>query len=377
MECRLCLGLFFLDSSNCKFVLDFFDIPLAQTCMFHTSQWPCSLGQLGRLLGDGPCTPPRRRDVVGAPSRRDATTPCLREVRQVAHDLLEVGFEPHSWRALLAGARPERNEVDEFEWGCGIGWQHEAASRVERHHRDDHIFPHLTDPARALLLAQGGPGSGLAFSTCPTCCITRMGAQHFRILLLRRLQLPLPLTVRSCRCGRPLDIYGHHRAACARAGVLGRRGFALESVVARICREAGGRVSTNVFVRDLDLHLPNAADGRRLEVAVDGLPLFGGAQLALDTTLVSALHCDGAISVAERRKEQRYPELVAGHGGWRQVVFHHTAIHQQSGSRPSSGRRVDPASKSSGTLFSRVWRHDPQSASGLAQFSTCITDFSS
>ena len=36
--------------------------------------------------------------------------------------------------------------------------------------------------------------------------------------------------------------------------------------------------------------------------------------------------------------------------------------------------------KSSGTLFSRVWRHDPQSAtcaSGLAQFSTCITDLSS
>ena len=168
----------------------------------HTSQRPCSLGQMGRLLGDGPCTPPRRRDVVGAPSGRRCHHPLLGEVRHVAHDLFEVGFEPHSWRVLLAGARPERNEVDEFEWGCGIGWQHEAASRVERHHRDDHIFPHLTDPDRALLLSQGGPGSGLAFSTCPTCRITGMGAQHFRIppLALRRLQLPLPLTVRSCRC---------------------------------------------------------------------------------------------------------------------------------------------------------------------------------
>ena len=29
-------------------------------------------------------------------------------------------------------------------------------------------------------------------------------------------------------------------------------------------------MSTNVFVRDLEFHLPNAADGRRLEVAVDG-----------------------------------------------------------------------------------------------------------
>ena len=43
-----------------------------------------------------------------------------------------------------------------------------------------------------------------------------------------------------------------------------------------------------MFVRDLDLDVPNAArDGRRLEVVADGLPLFGGVQLAIDTTLVS------------------------------------------------------------------------------------------
>ena len=48
--------------------------------------------------------------------------------------------------------------------------------------------------------------------------------------------------------------------------VLGRRGFALESVAARVCREGGARVTTNMFVRDLHLDVPNAArDGRRLE----------------------------------------------------------------------------------------------------------------
>ena len=121
-------------------------------------------------------------------------------------------------------------------------------------------------------------------------------------------------------CGRPLDAYGHHRAACARVGVLGRRGYAVENVAARICREAGGRVTTNAFLRDLDLDLPRG--GRRLEVVVDGLPLFGGAQLAVDTTLVSALHGDGTarrraadedgvvLAVARRTKEARYPELV-------------------------------------------------------------------
>ena len=69
----------------------------------------------------------------------------------------------------------------------------------------------------------------------------------------------------------------------------------------------------NVLLRDLDFHAPIAADGCRLEVAVDGLPLFGGAQLAVDTTLVSAFHCDGTtrrgaahnegISMAEQGTE--------------------------------------------------------------------------
>ena len=34
-------------------------------------------------------------------------------------------------------------------------------------------------------------------------------------------------------------------------------------------------------------------DGGRLEVVADGLPLHGGAQLAIDTTMVSPLHRDG------------------------------------------------------------------------------------
>ena len=64
-------------------------------------------------------------------------------------------------------------------------------------------------------------------------------------------------------------------------------------MLARICREAGGRVATNVMVRDLDLALPHVVDGRRLQVVVDGLPLHGGPQLAVHTTLVCAVHRDG------------------------------------------------------------------------------------
>ena len=42
----------------------------------------------------------------------------------------------------------------------------------------------------------------------------------------------------------------------------------------------GSRVTTNVFIRDLDLAEFRWLDGRRIEVIADGLPLFQGAQLA-------------------------------------------------------------------------------------------------
>ena len=57
----------------------------------------------------------------------------------------------------------------------------------------------------------------------------------------------------------------------------------IKSAAARICREAGGRV----IKRDLDLDGASGGDGRRLEVVVDEMPLFGSIQLAVDTTLVS------------------------------------------------------------------------------------------
>ena len=106
--------------------------------------------------------------------------------------------------------------------------------------------------------------------------------------MLRRLRLPLPLTSRLCRCGCLLDCFGHHRASCAQAEVWGRPRFAVESSAVHICREAGGRVATNVFVRDLDLPVP-VNDGRHLEVVVDGLPVFGGAQLAVEKKNVIAM----------------------------------------------------------------------------------------
>ena len=74
-------------------------------------------------------------------------------------------------------------------------------------------------------------------------------------------------------------------------------------------------------------------DGRRLEVVVEGLPVFHGAQLAIDTTLVFPLRADGvphrqcatsdgaALQAVRRRKERTCPELSGTQGRARLVVL--------------------------------------------------------
>ena len=53
-------------------------------------------------------------------------------------------------------------------------------------------------------------------------------------------------------------------------------------------------MTTNVRVQDLDLPPRAGPDNRRLEVVADLLPLFHGAQLTIDTTVVSPVRRDGS-----------------------------------------------------------------------------------
>ena len=109
--------------------------------------------------------------------------------------------------------------------------------------------------------------------------------------------------------------------------------YPLECAAAQVCREAGARVTINVQVRDMDLAHFNALDSRRLEVVADGLTLWRGAQLAVDTTLVSPLsrngatrrraanHDGAALDAARKRKEDTYPELTSENDRTRLVVL--------------------------------------------------------
>ena len=268
--------------------------------------------------------------IVGA-LERGLDAKSIQAVMQCTQVLEQTGFDCPPWAHLAEGRTPDVDEEEEDPCQPHTGWQQQAASSIERHHLKNVVWPVLREHERAMMRSQCGPLASSPFVSFPSSRLSRIDSAPFRVLLLRRLRLPLPLSVRSCRCGRPYDAFGHHRAACATAGVLGRRGWALESAAARVCREGGARVRLNVFVRDLDLAEPNRLDGRRLEVVADGLPLHGGAQLAIDTTMVSPLHRDGtarsgaantngkALEIARRRKERTYPEL-AGEGGRAKLI---------------------------------------------------------
>ena len=133
-------------------------------------------------------------------------------------------------------------------------------------------------------------------------------------------------------------------------------------------------MGTNTFIRDPDVGEFNQLDGRRVEVIADGLPLWHGAQLAIDTTLVSPLHGDGtarrgaansrkvALHAAWRIKEATYPELsgeggrarlVCG-GGWWPLVSGGINLSQRLGEGTGSSGATHPSRKGPGRLPSSV-----------------------
>ena len=171
------------------------------------------------------------------------------------------GFETAEWAMLADGLRPRLPAFHDIERRVPThGWQFFAAKAVEEHFVSSSIVPRLS-PTESALSRSSGPMAGLPSSVVPSSSFARFCPQLFCVLLLRHSWLPLSLSSRTCWCGRPLDISGHHRAACATLGVLGRRSFG--ECGSRVCREGGGRVATNLFLRDLDVpcqsHSPTVA----------------------------------------------------------------------------------------------------------------------
>ena len=263
-------------------------------------------------------------DALEAPTQLDQppSPDVVVALRRCAHRLDREGFVSRpTWTDLRNGARPLPPDFSEpGEWIQG--WQFHATSATEHHFRNSRVFPSLSDPGRALLRSHSGPNAAAALYGAPSAPEYTTPPDRFRTLLLDRLQLPLELTHSRCECGAPLDAYGRHRAACNHSGRLKTRSVASEVALARVCREAGARVQTNVFLRNLNVS-PPVTDSRRIEVIATGLPCYGGAQLAVDITVRSPLTACGecrpqtaavngvVANAARTSKEDAYPELVS------------------------------------------------------------------
>ena len=122
------------------------------------------------------------------------------------------------------------------------------------------------------MLSQAGPSGSRALTALPT-------APEFRLSLVLPSRVAQTLAAARATGSAGVEVHSMPR-------VLRMCGAALERVAARVFREASVRVATNVFLRDMNVDVP-LDGGRRIEVLANGLPLWQGAQAAVDTTLVS------------------------------------------------------------------------------------------
>ena len=159
----------------------------------HWASWADSLAMINA----------RHPAVAGSIVRALETNveaPFVREVQRCVDTLVEADFAVPSWEELADGVRPPPSHEEEEPNQSKHGWQ-----KVAGHSLDDRklqvVTPTLSACDQALLRSQAGPLTAVPFVCFPTSRLTRLDPPVFRTLLLRRLRLPLPLTVRACRCG--------------------------------------------------------------------------------------------------------------------------------------------------------------------------------
>ena len=185
-----------------------------------------------------------------------------------------------SWPALTAGLRLLRESPS----STSRGWLATRSGQSRAEAVPNNVgFTTVFTVKKGHVEVPQWRAAGVAFSALPFSPLTRFQPALFRVLLQRRLALPFPLTLRSCR-----------------------RGFAVESAAAW-SREAGARVGTNLFVRDMDSGVPKGRDNRRLEVvALHWCLQCKATENPPGERLTEMVWLSGA----RRRKEQTYPEFV-------------------------------------------------------------------
>ena len=136
--------------------------------------------------------------------------------------LREVGLDTPNWEALAGGLRPGPEEREREP--CQVGHKKFVSQAVHEHHRVNVVWPQLSPDERALVRSQSGPLSSVPF----TPIRVQIGFRAIPCVVAPPSPTALAFhcgtgAVCACRCGRPLDAFGHHhRRASFQEGLCNR-----------------------------------------------------------------------------------------------------------------------------------------------------------
>jgi hypothetical protein len=109
---------------------------------------------------------PQVATVILQHFEQPATAPAHIQAAQAARQSIqEQGWEPPSWRQLLAQQPPPANE-ELFAGPTQPGWQQHAAAPVNTAARQD-LYTTLDPASQAILDSQSGPFASRTFTTIP------------------------------------------------------------------------------------------------------------------------------------------------------------------------------------------------------------------
>ena len=280
----------------------------------------------------------------------DPDTGCVGELRVAAATLDRQGFLGRpQWDDLRRGVRPPPDPIRMSQASGHMDGNTTRPLLPNSSSREAAVLTNSSASIQAYLWSHSGYGSSHIFCGSPSSPEFHL----FRTLVLERLRLLLQVAEASCECGARLDSLGRHRAACLCSGRLRSRALAPERTIARVCREAGATVRCNAKLREMNVDVA-ASDERAVEVLASGLPLYHGAQLAVDITLRSGLSASGlprfnaavvdgvVCGRAGEDKERKHAELL--HGDLCRLVV----VALETGGRWSQGPRGNTLARSWG-----------------------------
>ena len=150
--------------------------------------------------------------------RPHEAAPSLAALQEAAQTLAGAGFQAPRWDQLAHTPCPLPEQPDDQPTDFTRGWQRSASFALDAAFAAS-LTGRLDPSSIALLDSQSGPFAAKVLTALPTSPELRLEPASYRVMLLRRLRLQLPLVPAFCPCRRRLDALGGPTRASRRSGL--------------------------------------------------------------------------------------------------------------------------------------------------------------